>query len=186
MVSNVIANPISGRLPAWGNTGNTSKTASDLNYRETEILNQIRDKVSAGLGVPVKINAGSQSDCGQFNVALIGVGGASACGTRQPFLITRNMLTQMAEDENKYSQLMSMIQEQIQQVITLENSLRSNQHQAEQENTERKSHQIRNNMLSVLDFWNENRSEGRSWTQSTQGQALQQIANRYEQMLSAQ
>ena len=176
-------NPIARSFPAWGN--NAAKTASGLSCRETEILNQIRGKVSAGLGVPVKFNEGEQSDCGQFTIALVGMNGASACGTRHPFLITRNMLTQMAECEDKYRHFMSMVQEHIQQVITLENSLRANQEQAEQEDAERRSHQIRNSMLSVLDFWNENRGEGHSWMQATQGQALQQVANRYEQMLSS-
>jgi len=178
-------NGISSTLPAFLARRNTAETVSGLNYRETEILNQIRDKVSTGLGVPVKFNLddGKQTERG-LTLTLIGTGGASACGTRQPFMITRNMLSQMAECENKYRQLMSMVQEQIQQTISHENDLRSNLHQAEQEDAERRSHQIRNSMLAVLDFWNENRSEGRSWTQPLQGQALQNVSGRYEQMLS--
>ena len=166
---------------------NIAETVSGLNYRETEILNQIRDKVSTGLGVPVKFNLddGKQTERG-LTLTLIGTGGASACGTRQPFMITRNMLSQMAECENKYRQLMSVVQEQIQQTISLENALRANQQQAKQEDVERRSQQIRNSMLYAFDFWNENRGEGRSWTQSIQGQALQNMVGRYEQMLSGQ
>jgi len=55
---------------------------------------------------------------------------------------------------------------------------------AEQGGTARRSHQIRNSMIAVLDFRNENRNEGRSWIRATQGQALQQVASQYEEMLS--
>jgi len=168
-------------FPAWRNA---TKNANGLNYRETEIFNQIRDKVSSSLGVPVKINEGSTSDCGQFTIALIGAGGASASGTRQPFMITRNMLAQMAEDENKYNHFMSMIQNQMQQTISLENSLRANLHQADQEDADRRSQQIRNSMLCTFDFWNENRNESRSWLQAAQGNNRQVLAGRYESMLA--
>ena len=90
----------------------------------------------------------------------------------------------MAGDENKYNEWMSWVRERLNQQSGLENWLSSNKRMAEQEDAERRSHHIRANINPVLDFWNENKSESRSWTQLTQSQAIKNMISRYEQMLS--
>jgi len=152
-----------------------------LSYREQEILNQIQNMV----GGSVKLNVGQQSDCG-LNIALIGFGGASVCGSRSPFMITPHMLREMSEDSDKYQMWMSWIQQSMQRQTTVEGWLQDNQRRAEQMDIEQRVHRVRVGMMSVLDFWNDNRNEGRSWTQPIQGQTIQRMAaSRYEQMLSS-
>jgi hypothetical protein len=114
---NHAGNNIFGRPFAIGH--NVAKTIPGLSYRETEILGEIREKVSTSLGIPVKFNLGRQSDCG-LTIALVGMTGASACGNRPPFLLTRNILTEMAEDEGKYQKRMSWIQQEMRQQAELE------------------------------------------------------------------
>ena len=184
--TNLAAGLSAGRSPSWNAA---SKADLGLSNREKEIFNQISDKVSAQLGVPVIINKGTQSDCGQFNLALTGVVGVTANGPRAPFLITTNMLTQMAECEEKYNFLMAKIQEQIQTAIMRENQARANFAKAEQmdaeEDAQRREQQIRNSLMQMTDFWNVDRRELQSQMRTAQGQAIQQrIANQYEQMLS--
>ena len=184
--TNLAAGLSAGRSPSWNAA---SKADLGLSNREKEIFNQISDKVSAQLGVPVIINKGMQSDCGQFNLALTGVVGVTANGPRDPFLVTPNMLTQMAECEEKYNFLMAKIQEQIQTAIMRENQARANFAKAEQmdakEDAQRREQQIRNSLMQMTDFWNVDRRELQSQMRTAQGQAIQQrIANQYEQMLS--
>jgi len=181
MLSNINANPTHGHLHDLKHLRNAHKTVSGLTNRETEVLNQIRDKVSAALGVPVMINKGEQSDCGQFNMAFTGVVGVSATGPRQPFLITPNMLTQMAEDENKFHHFMAKIQEQIETAIMRENQFRNNHAQAEQDDSERRGQQIRNSIMLMTDFWNVDPQA----SQKQSSQTPEQVAGRYEQMLTA-
>ena len=173
-------NPIVCRMRS-----NVTKDESGLSYRESQILSLIRDIV----GGPVELNLGQRSDCG-LTIAALGFAGASGCGSRPSFLITPNILREMAECEDKFHEHMSWIQRAVQQQTELENFLRNNknkvQNNQDQQEVERRSLQIRLNMMSVLDFWNENRDENRSWIQPIQGQSMQQMASRYEQMLSVQ
>jgi len=168
--------------PAMQSGRNLTSSTQGLSYRETEILNQIQSTV----GGPVKINLGSTCEISGFTIAFKGFGGASASGVRDPFMVTKNMLREMAENENKYNEWMSWVREQMQQQTELESWLSNNKRMAEQEDAERRSHQIRVNMMSVLDFWNDNRTDGHSWSQPVQGQAFQNMVGRYEQMLSGQ
>jgi hypothetical protein len=139
---------------------NTTTSTQGLNYREKEILSEIQNKISSELGVPVKLNMGQQLSNG-MTISLIGFAGASACGTRSPLVLTKNILAEMASDERKYDEWMSWIRTQMMEMLSLESSLKENLRQAEQTNT-----------MSAPDFWNEN-SNG-SWTQLGQGQAIQQ------------
>jgi len=189
MMSSINTNPTTRHLPA---RHNITKDFSGLSPRETEILNQIKTKVSATLGATVKMDEGVQSDCGQFTLAFVGAVGASACGTRSPVLVNRNMLAQMAESEEMFHHFMSVIEQNMQQTIETENWLRNNLRKAEQEDAQRREQQIRNSLMLRTDFWNVDRSEGQSQVQAAQRQAAQrqaaqapeQVANRYEQMLA--
>ena len=171
-----------GNTSPWLSGRNLTASTQGLSNREKEILNEIQNMV----GGPVQLNLGTKCETSGFTIAFKGFGGASASGVRDPFMITKNMLREMAEDENKYNEWLSWIREQMQQQTELESWLSNNKRRAEQEDAERRSHQIRVSMMSVLDFWNENNGEGRSWTQPVQGQALQNMLGRYEQMLSSQ
>jgi len=156
-------------------------SVSDLNFRETEIVNRIQNKLSS-LGSSLKFDVGHNS------VSLTMFIGDKT-DNPPPFVLSRQVLAEMAEDKNVYREWMSKIQEMVSQQSGNQFSA-SGQGEVEnylaERNVERRSQQIRANMMSVLDFWNENRNEGRSWLQATQGKAVQQIANRYEQMLSGQ
>ncbi|MCL1883440.1 MAG: hypothetical protein FWF81_06800 [Defluviitaleaceae bacterium] len=163
MVSGI--NP--SQLPILSNI--TSNTQG-LSNREKEILCQIREKISSELGVPVKINMGQQLSNG-MTISLTGFAGASADGTRSPLVLTKNILAEMASDERKYDEWMAWIRTQMQELISLENSLQENVRQAEAMDADLRSQQIRTNMMSALDFWNENSSG--FWTQLGQGQAVQ-------------
>jgi len=153
-----------------------SAASPSLTSRETEILSQIQKMV----GGSVKVNEGSQSACG-LNIALIGFNGASVCGTRSPFMVTPNMLREMAEDDDKFQHWMSWIQQGMQRQTSFEGWLQDNKRQAEEMDADRRSQQIRTSMMSALDFWNENSGERQSWVQLGQGQAIQQKIARFEQ-----
>ena len=184
MLNGINTNTFGGRPFVCQTRTNVTSDESGLSEREREILAQIRNKV----GGPVELNLGQQS--GGFTVALLGFGGASWCGTRQPFLITKCILAEMADSPQKFTEHMSWIGQQIQQQFEMETSFRDAMDRVKAEENERqaerKSHQIRLNMLSVLDFWNDNVNAGNSWTQPTQGQAIERITGLYEQNLSVQ
>ena len=160
---------------------NLSEDVSGLTDRETEIFNQIRDKI----GGPVKFNLGDlTSDCGR-TISVLGFTGFSALGERSPFMITHDMLREMATDENVYRERMAWVQEMLTQQNHMEKALAENKMRAAQEDIERRSNAVKANIMSVVDsFWLDNQNEGSTATQSIQNQVSQQVAERYEQMLS--
>ena len=161
-------------------------SVSDLTGREEEIVNKIRNMLSP-LGVPLKFDLGRQSECSPGLSLSVTAFIGDTSGNPAPFVLSRQMLAAMAEDREKYNEIMQRIEKQIEQRTS--NQLWQSNQQDDTEKTltqkaaERRSHQIKVNMISVLDFWNENREEGRSWTQPTQGQALQQMVSKFEQFL---
>jgi len=164
--------------------GHSRVETSNLSYREVEIFNQIQSRVSSALGVPVKVFDGEPQVTSR-GIRLF-LTGFTSSDISSPFVICQRMLARLSENEDEYREFMSNLS----RMISAQIQNQSNQQEAEnataQKATERTSHQIRVSMMSVLDFWNENQNEGRSWTQAIQGQAIQQMVGRYEQMLSGQ
>ena len=155
----------------------------DLSFRESEIANRIREKLSP-LGSSLLFDVGHNS----VSVTMF-IGDRT--GSTPPFVLCRQVLAEMAEDENKYCEWMSKIQDMITQQRDSQ-FIQTGQGEIDnylsQRAAERVSHKVRVHMMSVLDFWNDsdNRKDGRSWTQPIQGQAIQNMIGRYEQMLSSQ
>ena len=154
-------------------------SVSDLSYRENEIVNKIRDKL-APLGSSLKFDVGHNS----VSVTMF-IGNKT--DSPRPFVLNRQLLAEMADDENKYREWMSKIQD----MITQQSSNKFGQNgQGEIENylsqrdAERASHQARVHMMSALDFWNEHSNEGQSWVQLGQGQAIQQKIAQFKQSLT--
>ncbi|MCL1842561.1 MAG: hypothetical protein FWF79_01990 [Defluviitaleaceae bacterium] len=104
-----MVNNISSSMPFMRNV---TKTMPNLNDKESEILDALREKISSQFGVPVKINHGTQGDSG-LTVAFTGfVGGSFNGETRaEAFLITPAMLAEMAKSEERHSYWMDWIQE---------------------------------------------------------------------------
>jgi len=127
-----------------------ARSVDDLNFRETEIVRRIQDKLSS-LGSSLKFDVGHNS----VSVTMF-IGGKTDAPA--PFVLSRQLLAEMAEDEDKYREWMSKIQDMVSQ-------RRANQFgvsgQSEIENhlaqkaAELRSHQIRVGMMYALDFWNE-------------------------------
>jgi len=164
---------------------NLVETASELTAKEKDVLNKIKDKVSSTLGIPVMLDLGKKSDCGQFTIASQGfVAWLGQGAENSPFVVNRAMLSEMAEDEEKFQEWMKWIQERMGDRVTSNFTVR-NSGRTEQENAER-SQQMSVNMMAMLDFWNNSRGEGWLRTQPIQGQAYQKMIERYEQMLSFQ
>ena len=134
---------------------NTTKDETGLTYREREMLGKIRNMI----GSPVKLNLGVQNESG-FTLAETGFWPTPENSTRPPFLITQNILAEMAECEQKFNEHMIWIQRAIQQQAYLENSFGNVRSKVgtdpSQVEAERRSHQIRLSMMAALDFWNVN------------------------------
>ena len=162
---------------------NLSATMPGITEREEEILNQIRDKV----GGSVKFNLGDYTNDAGQTLTVLGFTGFGASGERSPFMITHDMLREMATDENVYRERMAWVQEMLTQQNFMERSLAENRMRAAQEDAERRGNAVRANIMSVADsFWLDNQNDGSSTTQAIQNQTTGQVAGRYEQMLSGQ
>jgi len=146
------------RLDAVSGRGNNVvKNVEGLSIREEEILAQLRQMLQEGLGVPVKFNLGYTSS-GGLTVAFVGIIGANADRERLPFLITRNMLSEMAADEAAYRKWMDMAKRQIDEIPKKEDALRANMQKHEQNMSERRQMLSRARMQLMFDFWNVNKS----------------------------
>ena len=161
--------------------GNLTATAPNLTERESEIFDRIRDMV----GGPVKFNLGCYTgECGRTITTIGFVIGATE---RTPFMITHDMLREMAADENVYRERMAWVQEMLQLQNDSERSFAENKMRTAQEDAERRGNAIRSKVQSVVDsFWNVDRNENGSVAQANQNQIREQVANRYEQNLSIQ
>ena len=133
---------------------NLSSDVSGLTDKETEIFNKIQDKV----GGLVKFNMGDYVCESGRKLTVLGFTGFSASGERSPFMITHDMLREMAADENVYHKQMAWVQEMLAQQNNTEKSLAENKMKAAQEDAERRSNAVRANIVSVVDsFWRENK-----------------------------
>jgi hypothetical protein len=170
MINNIGANSSLSRMPFMRNV---TKTMPNLSDRESEILGELREKISSQFGVPVKISHGTRGESG-LNVAFTGFMGGFFNGENRAemFLITPSMLAEMAESEYRHSHWMDWIQETAMRQQEHGMVFPSDNRQREEADAERRSQQIKANMMTALDFWNEN-NEGH-WTQLGQGQAIQQ------------
>jgi len=126
---------------------NLSSDASGLTGRETEIFNRIQDKV----GGPVKFNMGDYTCEQGRTLTVLGFTGFSASGERSPFMITHDMLREMAADENVYRERMAWVQEMLTQQNFMEKSLAENKMNAAREDAERRGNAVRAKVMSVVD-----------------------------------
>jgi hypothetical protein len=170
MVNNIGANSSLSSMPFMRNV---TKIMPNLSERESKILDELREKISSQFGVPVKINPGTQGNSG-LTVAFTGFVGGFFNGENRAemFLITPAMLAEMAENEYRHAHWMDWIQETAMRQQEHGMVFPSGNWQIEEADAERKSQQIKANMMTALDFWNENTDE--SWVQLGQGQAVQQ------------
>ncbi|MCL2014630.1 MAG: hypothetical protein FWG68_00100 [Defluviitaleaceae bacterium] len=122
---------------------------STFTFREQEILNKIRNVVGSEVVVAELEQIGDG-----FRGGFIGFSGASATGEREPFRITPQILAEMAENEDKLQEWLSNFQRQATQQTDLEHWLAENKRTAEEEEAERKAHQLRVRMMIKTDFWN--------------------------------
>ena len=91
-----------GNTSPWLSGRNLTSSTQGLSKREKEIMKEIENMV----GGPVKLNLGTKCETSGFTIAFKGFGGASASGVRDPFMITPDMLKEMAGDEGKYNRLL--------------------------------------------------------------------------------
>ena len=161
---------------------NTAKNVEGLTKREEEILAQIREKVSSGLGVPVKFNFGERFECGR-TIAFLGMRPPSVDAPRSAFLVTKGLLQEMAACEIAFEKGMAMVRQQITQTIEAEKLLQANNKSDCEDETERRASNLRLRMMVATDFWNEDGSSSRSWVQMAQNNDLGQTAGLYEKML---
>jgi len=151
-------------------------------------MDKIRERV-APLNIPVKIDTGRNFDCG-YTLSFTGVAGHG--DGNASFLISMDILTDMAEDEAVYRKWMAKISERVQQ----EQELRSfgvNLPPSPEPTTTRHYHEwflnSRSNgemcIMKVFDSLNQRNHEIHTRI-NIPIKTASQIANRYEQMLSVQ
>ena len=142
----------------WMSGRNLTTSTQGLSYREVEALNKIKDAV----GSSVKLNLGTTCEKTGLTITFKGFLGASACGTRGPFMVTHQILSEMAEDQDKFNKWMQWVQDSLHQQSGLENWLKNNKRIAQQEDAQNGVLQTRANNMCALDFWNVHRRVGRS------------------------
>lgn len=131
-------------MQRYSGFNNLTKNMASLTEKEDKILGDIRNKVSSTIGTPVKINLGTTSECGRWSIALKGI---LEPNSQLTFIVMPQMLSEMANDEEKYRYWMSFIQNQIETYIE---SGRSNNRQQISE-TNRRGEQVRvKNMAFIL------------------------------------
>jgi hypothetical protein len=163
-VKEMINNIGNSYRPTWNRID-----TSALNYREQEILNQIKSRVST-LGVPVKVYDGEPQET-ERGTRLFASGFAST-DINSPFVICQRMIKGLANNEDDLRDFLSRLDQSIINQIENHKAFQEAKNYIAQRDADRRNEQMRANMMSALDFWNEN-SNG-SWTQLGQGQAIQQ------------
>ncbi|MCL2224002.1 MAG: hypothetical protein FWB96_03430 [Defluviitaleaceae bacterium] len=144
--------------------------SSALNCREQEIFSQIKNRVASALGVPVKLYDGGPQETARGTRLFLN-GFASSSGN-SPFIISQEMLNALAQNEYDYREFMQGLEQSITNQIKNREAKRSTESYTAEREAERRSRQIKDELMSVLDFWNENSND--SWTHLGQGQAVQQ------------
>jgi len=158
------------------------ETVSDLTDRESEILARIREMV----GSPVKFNMGDYT-CNDRGLTLFMVGfdGVGASGYRPPFMITRDMLREMADDESVYHDRMEWVREALQHQSERERVFNEARLIIEQDEAERRAQQMRARIQEVTDsIWADDSRNNLSSLQSRQAQSARQAIAQYEQNLA--
>jgi hypothetical protein len=122
----------------------------NLTDRESEIINQIKARV----GIPVKIDLGREFETAKGTFTLQSMGftstGATGDARNRVFLLSRQMLADMAADDTRYRDIMASIENAIAlenenqaKFVNVQNSLILTQ-------SERFAHQMKLRMMSNL------------------------------------
>jgi len=162
-----------------------AKSVSDLSDREEEIVAQIKSKLSS-LGAHIVFDLGRESDCSEFSLSLTGFRGVGY-GFDGTFYLSRHMLSEMAADMNKFIAAMSRIEKMVAAQETLQRGFeswsRENEKTDAQRAAERRSHQMKLDMMNAFDFWNENESVKSPITPNTNNEDEKSLAELFAQAI---
>ena len=162
-----------------------AQNVPDLTYREQEIVNRLRSQLSA-IGSELLFDLGRNFEGEDGTMFVTGFFG-NMRDVNSPFILSRQTLAEMAEDDAKYQEWISKIDSIISQERQNRQQLAATANEISDHETARKADRLfqlarANSMGNILNIFN-NSDNNFQTSRNSQTQALQQMVNQYEKML---